>query len=104
MSWHRSAITEVNDWAHTGWILDIIFVNLDLTKKVLSTLTMIAPFRLSQIKKAKKEISAEKTFMFSFWPQATQSYFADLLQQQGGGGHKTHNVAKQEIVFILDIF
>ena len=75
--------------------MDIIFVNLDLTKKVLSTLTMIAPFRLSQIKKAKKDIlSAEKkTFMFSFWLQATQSYFADLLSRRKGKSYnEAHNV------------
>ena len=61
---------------------------------------MIAPFRLSQIKKAKKEISAEKTFMFSFWPQATQSYFADLLSRRKG---KSYNEAHNNLKGIISI-
>ena len=63
---------------------------------------MIAPFRLSQIKKAKKDIlSAEKkTFMFSFWLQATQSYFADLLSRRKG---KSYNEAHNNLKGIISI-
>ena len=71
-----------------------------ILQEVLSSLTMIAPFRLSQIKKAKKKDQQKKHSCFHFGLKPL-NLILQIFSPEGGVGHNIpHNVAKQEIVFI----